>query len=43
MWLIRKELKRLKKDKNYFKFGKLSPLAAGLMHDIFCQSLDDSE
>ncbi|CAL8143048.1 unnamed protein product [Orchesella dallaii] len=39
MWAIRKELKRLKKEKNYFKFGKLSPLAACLMHDLFCQSL----
>ncbi|ODM99398.1 putative zinc finger protein [Orchesella cincta] len=39
MWAIRKELKRLKREKNYFKFGKLSPLAACLMHDLFCQSL----
>lgn len=39
MWKIRKELKKLKRDKNYFKFGKLTPLAAVLMYEVFCQSL----
>ncbi|XP_021946272.1 uncharacterized protein LOC110844390 isoform X2 [Folsomia candida] len=37
MLRIREELMTLKQSGNYFKLTKTAPMAAGLVHDMFCQ------
>lgn len=43
MLRIRAELMNLKESGNYFRLTKTAPLAAGMLLDMFCQPIPNSE